>query len=443
MLRRSILRVPLSITHSKGMKTQALRAQPHIEIGSIIENHAEDILERWCRRALEEQPTAERVRSDVLRNHLSRFLRAVGRALRSSELGPTDQHCEPALEHGEQRWNTGWTLEEVVRDYQLLRVVILEVLEGALERRLSTHEIASLGVFIDDAISASIAAYVENRDEEAAKAEQLRQQELEASNRRKDEFLGVLGHELRNPLAPIRMSLHVVQSQVGAVSPAVSMALGVLDRQSQHLARLVDDLLDLSRIGQGRFELRRTKLRLADVFGQVAQAIAPLLDARHHTFVVQPPHPSVEVDADQDRLIQILSNLLNNAAKYTPPGGSITLTGEADEVGVVIRVRDTGVGIPADRLNAIFDLFTQLESGQHLAQGGLGIGLALVRGLVEQHGGAVTCESAGEGQGSEFIVRLPHPHLLELSKDSDAGPLRNDGQRDLRLVQYPKPPAIG
>ncbi len=234
--------------------------------------------------------------------------------------------------------------------------------------------------------------------------------EVQKADRQKNEFLSMLAHELRNPLAPIRNAVTILQS--AADDPAARQwAGGVIDRQVRHLARLVDDLLDISRITRGKIRLLREPIDLGAVVAQAVEASRPEIEARRHKLdVVLPPQP-IRVNGDCARLAQVLTNLLNNAAKYTDPGGNIWLTveaaGGACEREAVIRVRDTGVGIPPDLLATVFDLFTQGEHSLDRSEGGLGIGLTLVRWLVTLHGGSVAVSSGGPGQGSEFTVRLP------------------------------------
>jgi signal transduction histidine kinase/DNA-binding response OmpR family regulator len=231
--------------------------------------------------------------------------------------------------------------------------------------------------------------------------------DLQTADRQKNEFLSMLAHELRNPLAPIRSATEVLGH--GSPDPArVRWAYGVIDRQVTQLVRLVDDLLDVSRITLGKIRLASEVVELAATVAQAVEAVRPLIDKFGHRLSVG-ELPAAYVRGDPTRLIQVFANLLNNAAKYTDPGGSVTVTaalvGAADRVEV--RVRDTGVGISADLLPAVFDLFTQASRSLDRSQGGLGVGLTLVRRLVEMHGGAVTAASDGPGRGSEFVVTLP------------------------------------
>lgn len=389
------------------IETGVIRSEPHIEIGSLIERDASTLVERWCRRAVEEQATAKRVHYGVLRDQLPMFLQAMGRALRQDGDSVAHQHFVSAVEHGEQRWDSGWSLTEVVRDYQLLQLVVLEYLEETLDRPLRYREVMAVGVFINDAIAASIAAFVANRDEYVNRRHQERTEPLEEANRRKDEFMATLAHELRNPLAPIQNSIHVLRRCLGKGDATVSKAIAVVERQSNQLVRLVDDLLDLARIGRGRLELRKTLVNLAPVLEQAIQTTEPQLKSREQQLTVVLPEEPLYVEADSSRLVQVVVNLLHNAVKYTHRGGHIWLTAVRDGNEAVIRVRDNGMGVPPQMLLSIFELFTQTEGSQQRAPGGLGIGLALVQRLVQMQGGTVTCQSAGVGHGSEFIVRLP------------------------------------
>jgi PAS domain S-box-containing protein len=229
--------------------------------------------------------------------------------------------------------------------------------------------------------------------------------ELREADRLKDEFLAMLAHELRNPLAPVRNALHVMR-QPGANGEMLQQVRDVAERQVQHMARLLDDLLDVSRISRGRIELRKEAVDVAAVLSRTVEAVRPLIEERRHELTLSLPAAALRVEADPTRLEQVLTNLLNNAAKYTDPGGHIELTAERTGDEVVIRVGDTGIGIAPEMLPRIFDLFVQAERRLDRAQGGIGIGLTLVKKLVELHGGRIEAASGGLGQGSEFVVRL-------------------------------------
>ncbi|OAI41620.1 hypothetical protein AYO40_02900 [Planctomycetaceae bacterium SCGC AG-212-D15] len=399
---------------------QIIRAESHTEIGLVIQRDTNILIERWIRRAVEEQPNATRVRHQALLDHFREFLQALGRSLTETDETHTNGHCFPATVHGEQRWDVGWSLPEVVRDYQILRLVILNHLEETLDRPLGYREVMAIGLALDEAIAASVFMYTKSRDEHLreveAKRNELDQQvqehlrhqaeALRESDRRKNEFLAILAHELRNPLAPLRNGVEVL-SRHSTPDPTVLKIRGIFDRQVQQMARLLDDLLDVSRIAQGKVMLQKERIGLTSLLTHAAQMSEAVLKSRELHFEVVPPPADAWLEGDRVRLTQVITNLLNNAAKYTDRGGHVWLEGAREGNDVVIRVRDTGVGISAELLPHIFDLFTQAEWPADRSQGGLGIGLALVRRLVEMHGGRITASSAGTGQGSEFLVRLP------------------------------------
>ncbi len=227
---------------------------------------------------------------------------------------------------------------------------------------------------------------------------------LEA-NRRKDEFLAMLGHELRNPLAPILTALQLLRLRGAAET--CNRELLVIERQVNHLVQLVDDLLDVSRVTGGKIRLTRRPVELADVIARAIEMASPLLEERRHRLDVSVPRAGLCVDGDRARLAQVFANLLTNAAKYTEPCGDISLVAERHEDAISVRVRDTGTGIPADLVPRLFDPFVQSSRTLDRSQGGLGIGLTVVKSLVELHGGVVEAHSEGVGHGSEFTVRLP------------------------------------
>jgi PAS domain S-box-containing protein len=228
---------------------------------------------------------------------------------------------------------------------------------------------------------------------------------LREADRQKDEFLALLAHELRNPLAPLRNGLQIMRL-AGADEHAVSRARAMMERQLGHMVRLVDDLLDVSRISRNKLELRRSRVLLSDVVSSALETSRPVIEEAGHELIATLPAEPVPLDADLTRLAQVFSNLLTNSARYTDRGGRIELTGDVRDGEVVVSVRDTGIGIPAEALPRVFEMFSQVDRSMERATGGLGIGLALVKGLVEMHGGSVTAESAGPGQGSTFSVRL-------------------------------------
>jgi signal transduction histidine kinase len=313
----------------------------------------------------------------------------------------------------------------------LLVVLPLAVAGGILVARLITRPLGALADAVGELTAGNpwaplessriteverlSAAFREMRDRLArrtAESERLaaelraRAEALADSDRRKDEFLAMLAHELRNPLGAVSTAAYILAQSRG-LEPPVARSVAVIQRQSQHLARLVDDLLDVSRITRGKVELRRVPLDLVEVVNQAVETTRPLVDARRHRLELALPAAALPLLADPTRIEQVLANLIRNAVKFTGPGGLIRVDAAARDGFGVVRVRDTGIGIPDDLLPRVFDLFVQGQQGLERSAGGLGIGLTLVRSLVEMHGGRVEAHSDGPGSGSEFTVWLP------------------------------------
>jgi len=232
------------------------------------------------------------------------------------------------------------------------------------------------------------------------------EQALRAADRHKDEFLAMLAHELRNPLAPIRNAVHILR-RAESDNQKIRPTLEMLDRQVNQMVRLVDDLLDVSRVSRGKIELRKERIELADVVNRAVESTRSMIQSMEHELTVTVPAQPIYVDADLARLVQVVGNLLNNACKFMDKGGRITITLERDEGQAFIRVRDRGVGIAPGEVRRIFEIFTQLDTSRQRSAGGLGVGLTLVKSLVEMHGGMVEAHSEGVGRGSEFVIRLP------------------------------------
>ncbi|HEX7622074.1 MAG TPA: ATP-binding protein [Anaeromyxobacteraceae bacterium] len=240
--------------------------------------------------------------------------------------------------------------------------------------------------------------------EELLAREQQARLDAETASRAKDEFLAMLGHELRNPLSPMITALELMRMRGG---DAFARERTIVERQVQHLVRLVDDLLDISRITRGKVELKRRPIELGEVVAAAIEMASPLLESRRHRLEADVPRRGLVVQGDPDRLGQVVANLLTNAAKYTEPGGTVWVRAAREGGEVVVRVRDSGIGIACELLPRVFDLFVQGQRALDRSQGGLGLGLSIVRSMVEMHGGTVTAASRGAGLGSEFTVRLP------------------------------------
>ena len=264
-------------------------------------------------------------------------------------------------------------------------------------------------------------------------AQRRAEEALKDADRRKDEFLATLSHELRNPLAPIRTGLQVLGQRHGDAAQA-ALLCGMMERQLDQLVELVDDLLDLSRISTGRIALKREHVDLRDIVRAALEATAPLIeDAGHELTMDLPPDP-VPVWADSSRLAQVVGNLLNNSAKYTPPGGRISLSVREHAGKAVASVSDDGAGIPPEMINSVFEIFTQVDRTLDRSQGGLGIGLSLVRRLMNLHGGTVEARSEGADRGSTFTIRLPISADAELAAAPAPKPEAEKPARSLRVL---------
>ena len=318
----------------------------------------------------------------------------------------------------------GFELAETLRGAERTRripIIFLTAGTTDRERRFRGYEAGAVDFLQKpiegDILKSKVEVFVElyaqrrqiaqQRDALLAQTDEIRRtsEALREADHRKDVFLATLAHELSNPMAPIRNGLQILR--MAPDSPMAAQVRDMMDRQMTHLVRLVDDLLDVSRVSQGKIELKREHLTLGSVVEAAVETARPVIDLAGHAFTLDLPEEELWVDGDLTRLAQIVANLLNNAAKYTPESGRIGLSLRRDGTEAVIRVSDTGLGIDADMLPKVFELFTQVDRNIHRAQGGLGIGLALAQKLVALHGGSIHAESAGANKGSTFELRLP------------------------------------
>ncbi|MGH8496992.1 MAG: PAS domain-containing protein [Gammaproteobacteria bacterium] len=291
----------------------------------------------------------------------------------------------------------------------------------------------ALGIAAHAAVAIDNARLFRSVQEEIAERKQA-EERLREADRRKDEFLAMLAHELRNPLAPIGNSVQIMRMP-GIDGEVSEQARQTIERQVKHLVRLVDDLLDVSRISRNRIELRRERVALAVIVQSAVETSKPLIEASGQELTVELPAQTIWLNADFTRMAQVLANLLNNAAKYTPERARIRLTAERQGNEAVVRVQDTGIGIPRAMLPHIFEMFRQVDTSQERSQGGLGIGLTLVKNLVEMHGGTVVVDSAGAGRGSEFVVRLPiMEETPKASSETPVGELTGATPRRILIV---------
>jgi signal transduction histidine kinase/CheY-like chemotaxis protein len=289
----------------------------------------------------------------------------------------------------------------IVQRVRKLRDTAGSIAAGKLDARTGIEygreEIGNLAQALDE-----MAATLQKKEN----ARSLAERELRAADQRKDEFLAMLAHELRNPLAPISTGAHLLK-MLHSDNAQITQTCSIIARQVEHMTGLVDDLLDVSRVTRGLVSLSTQVLDLKGVIDDAAEQIRPLIATRRHKVVLELPQEPAHVKGDHKRLVQVMANLLNNATKYTPEGGRIELRLAADGGDYVLSVSDDGIGMEPGLVNRVFDLFTQAERTPDRSQGGLGLGLALAKSLVELHGGSVSAYSAGLGKGSTFSVRLP------------------------------------
>jgi len=378
------------------------------ETATRLRSQVPKVLRRWEAQVLEEVPAASTVDSKELRDHLHILLEQVVQALSPRSPDEPQERLTTSERHGGERaLLESYSLGEVLQEYSILRRTVLEVLEQG--QPMSLEERSIINDALEQALIGASTQYAlvqrraDHAEVEEARAETAHLQEVD---QHKTEFLAWLGHELRTPLSAISHALYILNSMELGSERALRQ-VAVASRQTRHLARLAEDLLDLSRISQGTLEVRAERVDLRIPLRDAAEACNPLIDERGHRFQCLLPEAPLWIDGDAVRLVQAFTNLLNNAARYSPEGSEVRLSLTQEEKQAVVRVADTGIGIDPSMLPHIFDPFMQIDSDSVQAQKGLGIGLALLRRLVEMHGGTATASSPGLGRGSEFVIRLP------------------------------------
>ena len=379
-----------------------------MRLADFIVNNSNRILEEWEDFAATIAPPDTSMTGKELRDHAAAMLGAIAEDLCFPE-SPREQEDKskgrgipgPAdaagREHGGARLKSDFTIEQLIAEYRALRATVLRLWseDSKSTGQCDLRDLIRFNEAIDQLLTASVASFAQ-QSRQAASDERIR----------RDEFLAMLAHELRNPLAPIASAAGLLKRGMNDEAVARS-ASAIIERQVEHMTGLVDDLLDVSRVTRGLIELEKEALNLDGIISDAVEQAMPLIQARGHRLTVREPPELVVVHGDRKRLVQIVSNLLTNAAKYTPNGGRIVLRTEVCQEQVTIAVQDNGIGMTPDLIEHLFEPFVQAKRTSDRSSGGLGLGLALVRSLVELHGGKVSCASAGPGTGSEFSVCLP------------------------------------
>jgi signal transduction histidine kinase/CheY-like chemotaxis protein len=402
----------------------------------------ESLIHRWLAAVRSDSspiPAAQELSDTQLRDHLPILLDEIIDAVDGA---PTPLVEAEGREHGRQRFADGYDISEVLRELCVLRETLLDVVEeyAGGTPGLTTEEGGAVRRQLRQVIDRSAQAGVDQFHAEALAARRRLWTELEATNlqlkaanEQKDRFLAMLSHELRNPLAPIFTAVQLLEFSEGT-DPRLRRAREIIARQVHHQARLIEDLLDLSRITHGRISLRREVHDLKVVLTAAVEDCRPSITEKGHQIHVSLSEEPLPTEADPVRLEQVVTNLLINAIRYTDPGGTLWLSAARESDQAAIRIRDTGIGISPELLPRIFDLFIQGDAARDRPQGGLGIGLALVKTLVELHGGTIAAASAGLGAGSEFVVRLPLVKELSRAPSPPAATSRASRPR-LALVE--------
>jgi signal transduction histidine kinase len=384
------------------------------EIASFLRERRDDIMREWEARVASEARDIK-LADSALRNHLPDFLAELADWLEQGEAPGTSRMRTAAAMHAAQRLDHSFQLTQLVHEYRLLRTAILHLLldtEFADEKRAGSGGMAErvvvlarLNAGLDFAITDGVESFVEERERRFGEAtdQATRWREMDG---RKNDFLAILSHELRNPLTPIHNSLFLLVHAAPG-SEQANRARDVLQRQTEHLTRLIDQLLDVTRISHGKVELHRKILDARDVVRTTCDDHRSLFEQEQIDLRVEDSVLPVWTSADPTRLSQVIANLLDNAAKFTPRGGTVFVSVGMANAEVEIRVRDTGVGMEAHQLERAFEPFAQVESTLARTKGGLGLGLAMTKGVVEMHGGRVVARSEGLGFGCEIVVTLP------------------------------------
>jgi signal transduction histidine kinase len=378
-----------------------------LHLANFIISEMELILGEWEAFARTIKPASSKMDTTELRDHAELMLKFIAKDLNTAQTRVEQRTKSHGLaarnigdsgeEHGLNRLESKFTMEQLFSEYRALRSSVLRLWKDAHPSpEISDFEdMIRFNEAVDQLIASSVFSFTD-----------AQRQAEETEGRRRTQFLAMLGHELRNPLSPIITASSLLKMAKGN-EKVIDSASDVIARQVTHMAGLIDDLLEISRVTRGQIEVKLDDVEIEQVFIDAVEQVMPQIEARGHRFEMQVlPRPTV-VRCDKKRLVQVIANLLRNAVKYTPNGGQVQLKSVLHEDEVVITIEDNGIGMPAEFISHAFELFAQVESTSDRADGGLGLGLALVRTLVQLHGGKVACFSEGPGKGSQFTVWLP------------------------------------
>ena len=398
-----------------------------MRLSAFIAQNKELVLQEWEDFARTIDPPALSMDSKALRDHAGFILDTIVVDLDTAQTpqeqsekargdAPRANAPSDAQRHAAERLASGYTIHQLISEYRALRASVLRLWATNSPAMMwsDAGDVTRFNEAVDQALAESVVRYSE-LVESTIHAQKLAEVELRQSNQHKDDFLAMLAHELRNPLAPISTAAQLLSTSPGNET-VVRQVSDIINRQILHLTHIVDDLLDVSRLTRGLVELHTEPLDVKLIVASAIEQAQPLIEARHHSLVLKLGSTPAFVEGDKTRLVQVLCNLLVNAAKYTPPNGEIVLALEVRADQVLVAVSDNGSGIAPSLLSHIFELFTQAERTPDRAQGGLGLGLSLVENIMALHGGKVEANSEGLGKGSVFTITLP---LVKKSSDTD------------------------
>jgi two-component system CheB/CheR fusion protein len=405
----------------------------------FLREQRDEIVRVWEASVAEESQRIA-LTGSVLRDHVPELVSELADWMETAnerDAGPPMNAASVA--HSASRLEHGFELGQLIHEVRLLRNAILSLLlaretteQEGHSRGMATRvvELARLNMGLDFAIAEGVEWFVEERERRLLTLANREIQLAREADRRKSDFLAVLSHELRNPLAPILNGLHIIDRAEPGSEPA-RRAREIVHRQTRHLTKLVDDLLDTTRLAHGKIDLHREHFELKQLASATFDDHREIFARRGVAVSLEMDPAPASIHGDPIRIAQILSNLMQNAAKFTPTGGQVSVAVHTEGGYALLRIRDNGVGMERDALKEVFEPFVQGRQNIARQQGGLGLGLALVKGLIELHGGSVSARSAGVGRGSEFIVTLP---LAPASPPTTPAPLPEPGQREPRLI---------